>query len=487
MPPVHTEFTSDATKLLADYQKIIDAQSKQLAGQQQVADASKRSAQEHEHWAESQLGHLKGLVAGYLSVHGALELVTRALEHKYELERKSAEKQIEFANAQAGLIRNIVAFTPAEQQRYLSAVPRISSATGLPAPQVAQLLGAAAASGGNTLSINTGISAAELAARVAPDSPEEALQLTQGILAAARATGLEGEGDVRKNLGAILNIAGQSRGTSIGLVAENLIPAAGALRNFGDTFEQGAALASASTFPFEDAEGRRTRTATIAFGQDLQKFLPELGSTFERIQYLQQNAESREKFLDKATFETFAAEPFKQLLRDPSSNFAKSYLALATGGIPLASGSGPQVDKMLDLLNSQPVQQTARLKRTLGVGEEGLLTDATELAQSGAYRESLEKVMQASGAGWLQTKLSQASFAADVDVWGKDPQAVYRSYLGSRMRELRYETFIGDDPDAPQKARNIEELLERLARIAEEHKDLDASRKPAVITDPAER
>ena len=500
MGNVRTTFTSDDREI----QKALDAMTRQMQKLREenakLRGESKRSSDEFKLGAESALGAIGRMAAGYLTVQAALQAVNTELERKRRLEKEAADAQVDYATAEQQLLNNLATATREETRQALDAVGRISRQEGIAPAQVALALSNAVSARGN-LPVESAIQAVELSSRVAGLDAGSSQVLAGAILDAAAATG---QTDAQQNLGYILGIAANARLTDLGGVGRNLVPATAALRSFGDDPRQAAALAAAATFPFGDASGEKTRTAIINFGQDLQKFLPELGSTAERIALLQNDEAQREKFLKGATFEAFAAEPLKNLLRDRQSSFAQNFARLLREPGLVPENAAANAAELIAKQSGSAAIAAARSRGALQSFETLGQLGNVEGGRAGVLREQLFQTLEQSGGlgpldrFGLNYVLAQSDILDLLGIGGEGVESIFQGEVGRRIRQLRNPTVEGTvRPRAPtaqetETANRLEELQQQLLDINRQQLEAQRTteqnpRRPVAVGDGGER
>ncbi len=92
MNDVGLEFKGDAHEALAAYEKMIEAQNKQIAKLQQASDTSKKGHSEFQGQVAEQIKSLASMAAGYVTIQSAVGFVTGAYrEWKQEIMALGAE------------------------------------------------------------------------------------------------------------------------------------------------------------------------------------------------------------------------------------------------------------------------------------------------------------------------------------------------------------------------------------------------------------
>lgn len=196
------------------------------------------------------------------------------------------------------------------------------------------------------------------------DSVESALKLQPNNLPAAqqmssRALDLLKSAPQGTSLDSVFGFLLQlQQGTEIANLAQlgdTAVPAILSTATRGDSFEQGGELFATLNNLMADQEGRNTRTAQIALSEQLAQSLPNLGSTAERIAFMQANPQARAEFLEKSSFEKIAQAPVEQLLA--GANVARMQQAQAAGSImPVDAAAGVRFQERVASLDQREFQ-----------------------------------------------------------------------------------------------------------------------------------
>jgi hypothetical protein len=450
-------------KMSADTQEVLRAWQQMAAGQEKVIqkmDQMGRKAKE----AAGQGEAFAKWEQQFQKITAVAELAGRAIAAAYRnqqmLNQEAAKQQVTEAAAARGMQFNLAAFPKADRAHFIKSMGQIAADTGAPRAAVFQA-GSEAASAAGNVSLPGVIDAVRQAARMRPDSPEDMRAMAGSLLDTAGLTGTENAAD---NAGFLLSGQARSRITNTAQFSKTMVPAAIGVSEFGDNAVQSLALPTAISLAIKDATGDRSRTASIAFAQGLQKFLPDAGSTEERIRILQQDEKKRAAFTKSFTAEKGTEEQLESFL-DPNSEAAKNYADNLKKIVPPAQG-GKVFEEALGDLDADPVQQLAASDRASKSMIENFDAHAGEAAQDAVYQESLDKVLRRTNGG-LRSWIGWGDYQLDRAT-GSTPREAYRQGLEMEMRIQR------GLPESPQQQENVQLLhgilqaLERQTQIMEQ-------------------
>jgi hypothetical protein len=400
-------FTADDKELLASYQKLQRENEKLKSKIGAVGQESKKASQDQSSGLEQTVASLGRAAAGYLSVSAALKLVNSELQRKRELEKESAGAQIDLAGSQQRFLTNLGFVDKKTRTDALAEIEAISKRTGVKANLISA--GASdAVSARGPVSIKGALNSVEAAAMVASNAPDQLASLSGGILDVAGMTGLTGDNDAKKNLGFLMGIGSLARVTSLQAISQNLVPGMKGVRGFGDSAQQAGALLATMTTEMADATGATSGTAAISLAEQLEKFLPKLGSTTERMKALQADPKLRDKFLKKASFEKKAVIPVRNLLTAGSP--AAKLLEANTAGVLAPEQAEAALDKWLAEVGTVDAQRNAELDRRGEVAIDSINRADRIKGVRGTARERARKAIDLSGqsatSGMLERGLS---------------------------------------------------------------------------------
>jgi hypothetical protein len=374
---------------------------------------------------------LAGVATGYASVQGAIRLVTDEFTHMIEVQRRAKETTITTADAQIKALRNLGATTAKGRDQFVTQVQEISRETGVSEKDI-YLRASAALSARGDLSVAAAMGAVRESARLVPESAQEGTAVAGAALDLAKITGSQ---KAAENIGLLMAIGQTARVVDVGMLAEHVAPAVTGLTARGDTPRQAGAIWSALTTGMADPTGRRSGTAAIQLANQLAEFLPEedtfkyvtktrrgqkieervldrpgtgLTSTLERIEYLQDNQEAREKFFAAASFEQKSKATVEQMLTGRGTG--ATALAQFLERIPGVAEAGGLYAQRLDVIRGGEIQQTADFSRRGGTFAERMELMNQEWARLGAARENTVRILENTGQSALATRLRQFEF-----------------------------------------------------------------------------
>jgi len=401
----------------------VDAQMGKLANTNQKAGESSRLLSQ-------MLTVMPGQVIG---IGSAIDVPLKAVE----MLRKEWEKVLErqdralAASGRYAVSLETLAFNTAGDAKFntLEKVERrvleISNRTGVGINDVSRAVSNAASAKGQ-LPLEDAFSAVEDVLAFAPNSPQ-----LQDVLSGAAL-------DVRKMypnataqdaIGFTAMLGQQARITDPAKVAENALPGALLMSKVDKgSLRDNAAIYAAITQATGDVQGRTSRTGGIALAIQLEKALPELNSTMERVQYLQDNPDLANQFLngggkrfkgkgltmdvigpdgqeisfgtDKASFEKKVVPAIRELLTKGSATDVNMRSALEA--IPEIEQGRKVYEKQLEALRQSKSLAVANRNRTLQTTAENELIQNPQEAQKAVTREQAQANLSAAGVSWTE-------------------------------------------------------------------------------------
>lgn len=468
--PIRVDFESDDSRLKAALERLQKELDKAAARSQKMADASKKSAAEAQREAaehiRAQVGvqqqfqrvaaevdrltkrqreskdearqfddvlqrffhngaaGLQQMLLGYVSVNAAIQLGTKLIQDRMEMQRKAAQTQVTEAGAQAKLLRNLA---DSEAADVLKEVDQISRDTGV-SRKLVNVVASEAVSAKGSLTVDQAMDAVRQAVRIAPEDETEATAIAGGLLDVASATGST---DARKNLGALVAIQEESRAKKLESISQHLVPAITGVRERGDSFTDAAALGVAFTNVLKDPEGRMSGTGALQLAKQLDEFLPEndqytrnqfgrrvlskrgtgLSSTAERIEFLQQNPELAEDFLSQASFES-KVDPFaRALVQKPDSEVARNYDTLRRR-LPTADEALSIAEGKIARMESIGIQRTAGLQRAVQTTAEDISAKDISSGEIAIGDQAIDDILHRSGRWFFERWASRLELQA---------------------------------------------------------------------------
>ncbi|MHB1038050.1 MAG: hypothetical protein ACYC35_28200 [Pirellulales bacterium] len=391
MPPVRTVFTSDETDVIKAMQRMQAEMAKLIEENKRLRNESKQQGGEGIKLIGDQISSLKSMALGYLSVEAAIHAVMAAEEKRAQRQQNAANAQLGAADAQRVFLKNVGAVSLGEKSSVLTGVAKIAEETGVTTRDL-YAAGAVAMSARGNLGNKTALDAMRMAAKYAPENAGEMAAVAGGLLSTSRLTGTP---DAEKNLGFMIGLQSRVRISDMKGVSENLIPAARSVARYGGSAAEAASLPAALTMALEDTSGAVSGTASIQMATQLAEALPKLGSTGERIGYMQSHPGEAAKFLKGASFDVKAKGSIAELLTNPQSAIAQIY-AENVKAIPGPDQAAGLARDMLSGLDAEKLQQTAALSRNLQQIGEGIMLGGEE-GRQGVTREGVDRILAATG------------------------------------------------------------------------------------------
>lgn len=408
------------------------------------------------------LTQMKSFAVGVAGIGGAaggvlamLRLVTAEIRSVQQLQASAAQTQITVSAARQELIRNLGGLSIKQIREVIASGVEISRETNVSQTVINRALAqGVSASGGDKAGA---VSSVRLAAKFLADSPESIAPFAGSLLDLAKVTGSR---DTRLNLGFTQFAGQQSRVVNPILQAKNIPPALIGARSFGTTAAGGAALFAALSNAAADVTGAVTGTGLINLSKQLEKVLPQFGTTTERIQALQASPEEARKFLASGSFEQKVQGPIRSLLTDPNSVIARQFnknLASIPGDRGLVRLAGRAIANR----RADPLEGTASLARALDVAIEQADVSDPRRATAGVIRPRFKELLKRTGVRAIESSLLLAEFEARSRVGTRDPLGVFSDILERRAEVLtapRKEVlgpFLGEDFGIGPGARTI--------------------------------
>lgn len=520
-------FTTDDTKLLASYDKILRRQMQVLDATSRIAAESKKESERARAALDSQgsaLGKLfsqvQGIATSWLSVRTAVDLANTEIQRQIDLQAKAKQAQISVADARSSFLRNAVALSPAERQRAVQTVEEIALRTGVDQRKLFVSAGSALSAAGDR-TLDDVLAAVQVAARFVPGESGEPEAVAGGLLDIASLTKTN---DAIANLGVLSATQAKARVTTTEETARNLVPAAINVASYGGSPAEALSLVAAMTNAIKDYTGRQSGTSTIRLAQQLGEFfkpgeirkeitealtekpgglgvaqtnpaiaaaldrfvaaekggVPGLarlkaGDTAAQVEFLKHNEALAEKFIQQqieyrtaggalqstasqigflqqhpelanaffnrdefgASFEAKPSKQIQELLTNPQSEIARNFLAFQ-GVIPTAGEARALGEKALGDVEGDPLARQAQMARRLESLSDRLLTGNIQAGEGGIARESLEKLLQATGLGALASKLDRLDFELKTGFGTHDTFDALTAAMERRIGDLRY-------------------------------------------------
>ncbi len=267
-----TTFTTDDTKLLASYEKLLRKQQQVLDQAVATARLSKRHSDEASRGAEMQgqslnqgIASLGRMAAGYASLRLGISLVNGEIQKQIDLQSKAGQAQRALANPRASLLQNLGDIPPAELRQVKRKIDDLSIAGFGKRDVLTSAFGELASATPNLTNKERG-EYLEVSAKFSPD-PEQLRIIAAGL---GDTSGLTKSKNPLENLGVMAATAAKSRGTEVSMVAENIMPVAKNLLDYGASVPESLALPVAIQNETVDKEGRKSGTSALQVGEQLQ-------------------------------------------------------------------------------------------------------------------------------------------------------------------------------------------------------------------------
>lgn len=425
MAKVTVNFQSDDKDVIA----AIDKVNRKLAEMDQKAAAA---AQKGKGGMDAMIASAGSVVAGYMSIQYAIQLVNDELQRKIELEEKSKQRQLAAAGPERELMLNLgYPLAPAERDRALQRARDIADRVGISESMVAGATSRALsnAAGNQDVAFN----AVEIAARTAPHSAEVMERIAGAITSIGKATGKfdnERGYDMLVLLGQLTNAPGWDK---IGGNAPQSL--AGMIVN-GATLEEAVSVQAALSNTMTDEELLKSGTAGQQLAAKLRDVFPEKDS-------YETNAKGKKTLKARGTGMTTFAERYAHVLKDDKAReffrskleegnnkaFLEEFITPGSRGSQLFSDFLKQAEGLPrgamaglpDALNSTPLQQQANLERRLERIDEKADIEDVKGGQRAIIRDKLQKALVRSGQWTVPTMADMWSY--DMAEWvGQTPE-----------------------------------------------------------------
>lgn len=263
------------TDVIEEIRKIDPAAADAAAAiHKNLDDAANKSETSFATFANSAVGQLATVAAGYVGIQQAIGVVNEYLTTQEQLLARSLEKQMSLAQAQQEAAKNFAALTTVQQSELLTqSVPEIAAKAGVgDVVAITNALGGAVSGGATN---EQAISAVTSAAMLNRLTPEKIAATSSAAVDFGKATG---ESDARANIALLTSTGTQSRIEDPQKLAQTLAPT---LSNAVNTVpgqdrpeatREAAAIFAAFTQATADTQGDSSKTATIQFTSELAKF-----------------------------------------------------------------------------------------------------------------------------------------------------------------------------------------------------------------------
>ncbi len=268
-------FTTDESKLLAAYEKLLRKQQDVLDSTIHLAKASTNQSQSAQGAIQAQadgaqqlagglsqgVGQLGKMALGYVGLTSAAQAFTQALEKQFAQQEKAADAQRRFANPSISLRQNMGDIPAAKFKQIEDRIEQMSM-QGLGSAASLKETMAATVSATPNLTHDQQLDIVKTAARASKSGAEELQSLAQGL---GDAVQLTGSTNAEENLGFMLSLQQKSPSKNLKPIAENIVPgAANIVSASGGTPAEAAAILLGLQQRMIDREGAITKTAGIS-------------------------------------------------------------------------------------------------------------------------------------------------------------------------------------------------------------------------------
>ncbi len=454
-------FQSDDADVIKSIDKMNAKMAEMDAKLKQTGNASRQLADVSKSGFDTMALKAHAVAGATMAITAAMKLANAEYEAFLQHQKDAAQAQLGAAPAQAGLIRNLGAMPKAERELILGQLRQVSRDTGVSEKDVYNAASfATAAKGDNTY--KTMVDATRMAARLAPDSPEEMRSVSAGLL---DMTSLTGTSDVGKNAGFMTAMAAQSRVTDLAKINENLVPAAIGVKGFGGTAEEAAAITDTITSAMKDPTGSVSGTAVVNLAKGLEKMFPSIGnSPMENILAVQNNPALRDRYLKEGNIEAKAYIPVKDLLTKGTET--ANLLGQNKNLFPSANESEQYAEEFIRQAGDTPLQRAARLDRHYKNAKEQLQIADAESGAASINREGAESVAETAQPGWVRGMVRR--FATRWSPSSSAENAI--GVAGGAMYEGIKRSVTGKDEDRDY-GKEMVEITGRLLEIQKEIRD----------------
>jgi hypothetical protein len=287
--------TSDFEKVKKDYESLarhtakVESENQKLRRtSDQVGNSFRRTNRTHSRAMSSAVSSVKSLALQYVGVQAAIQLVNKELEHSKMLSERALQATMTTAAAESAVIKNIGDVPDPVASQFIQRTKDISQQAGLPDSRSAltaasSILSATAGDREKTLAI------IKAAAPFFRDTPEDLAQFGGAMGDVMKVTG----GTAKDTAALMLAIQGQARFETLAafkevapaLASASVVTKGDRVQNTRETAALFAAIGSRAG----DVEGATTKTAVANLTANLARVVPELDTTFARLQKVQQD------------------------------------------------------------------------------------------------------------------------------------------------------------------------------------------------------
>lgn len=469
--------TSDFEKVKKDYESLakhtakVESENQKLKKtSDQVSESFRKTNRGQASVLEKSIGSIAQMASGYISVAGAIALVNKEMQYQKTLQDEAAQKSMTVAQSQAAVIKNIGDVPDDAVTKFIANVAKVSAEAGISSVvptnlAASSILSAVGGDQGVTLDI------LRAAAPFFRDKPEE-MPVFGGAL-----------GDVMKSAGGMsaksaaalmLSIQGQARFEELGafkevapaLAAGNVVTRGDQQKNVRETAALFAGIGSRAG----DVEAGVTKTAVANLVANLARAVPELDTTFERMEKVR-GSKKLQAEVTAGGFKGSIKPIVEELLKGPDTTTAM----MVADAFSKIQGSEEAFKRKGEQLRSlTPQLQLLSLGGEAEGNVERMQMDNDLLARSGKVREIVDKTLdQAHGTSfpslkkWISKGLNRWT-----GLYGEEPEQAGIGMLRARRRDIKN---IYDAPGAqPERLSQPDdtqkmmiELIDRQIKILE--------------------
>lgn len=274
-------FTTDDSKLLASYEKILRKTEDVLNASRRLAQESKKQSADVQKGMQDQAaasdrltGALTGIVgqvgriaAGYVSAQAAVKLFSAEVERTITMQEKAAAAFTGLASPTTSMRVNLGDISPADYKKVEDRIEQMAMKGLGKVGDLRNAFGALTSASPN-LKVGERLDVLETAAKIAPEGQLQ--EVAEGL---ADTTKLTKTADAATNVGVLVSTQKLSRATSTTDVAKNTMPAVASFtEGYGGTQAENLALFNALQNRAGDRKGEMTATAFTGFGEQLKQY-----------------------------------------------------------------------------------------------------------------------------------------------------------------------------------------------------------------------
>lgn len=461
---VSREATEEARKLRVE-------NAKQASEIERIAQQTAKQKAAQSGMLSTGLAAAQGMIASYVSLNTAIQVVTAAMERQRQVSEKSLTETERVARAQSQVVFNMPGASREQVSNTDSRIRAAAASAGVSLPAFYETVAqTSAATGGDIEAAIRGASAAAPLSRLDPSAMPVVSSAAAEI---ARATGLGEE----QSLGLMMQYGGVARQTNTQQIAQSLPEAIAAGAGASSDRAVGAEWAmermAALSVETGDREGRRSATAVANLAVKMERFFGERESLgveanpYAREEYLRQNPELAHEFMAGLSGEITSYIPIREMFREGSGMHAR---VQGTQAAIDAAGAQGMYERTVEAATSG----TPELEAANRAAASQARTDAMMLTPGKSTRaqvnDEVRRALEASGDG--SSMGGWGAFAAQMEYdWASslgDPLTAGEATVGRRnggVLQSRERSSAAADPAA---LKVLEEIRDQLKRQNEE-------------------